>query len=40
MQEEVHSAISNEIDRQVPRLLAGELSSILSMQFKKQVQNY
>ena len=35
MQEEEYSEISNEIDRQVPRLLARELSSILSMQFKK-----
>ncbi len=40
MQEEVHTEISNEIDHQVPRLLARELSSIVSMQFKKQVQNY
>ena len=40
MQEEGYSEISNEIDRQVPRLLARGLSSILSMQFKKQVQNY
>ena len=33
--EEVRAEILNEIERQVPRLLARELSSILSMQFKK-----
>lgn len=35
IQEEVRTEILNEMDRQVPRLLARELSSILSMQFKK-----
>ena len=33
--EEVRAEILNEVERQVPRLLARELSSILSMQFKK-----